>query len=1081
MSETPRPDETMIGPEDIKENAEGTVQPPAVPADSAGGTEQPAVEPPAVPAEAKTGQDAGAPAAEAKKAPLPPAKEKVQNASLKNGVIRIRKIIRRMKKKAAARSSSKAAGKTGAKSAPKKTAAKTTDKPAAKAAADTTAKAAPKRSSGTASHSGTRKRKKKLKVYNLLTMIVIFFLVLEIIAGAAGGALVSRMLEEKPKLVVDDFFSPESSHVYDMNGTLIADVGTQLRENVSYNELSEAVIDAFLATEDSRYFDHDGFDISRFTKSVFTTVKNILIGSSARQGGSTFTMQLVKLTYWQNEEAGIARSKDIEYKIQQIALARELEKETDKKSILELYLNKLNFGGTGNIRGIEMASQYYYGKSAGELNLAEAAMLAGVINSPYYYDPHNFLDYATARRNTVLSLMLRHGYIKKSEYQLAVNIKVEDTLVDPSSRRSGGTGGYAYQSYIDTAIREAEKITGQDPYSVAMEIYTYMDPDVQTVMDNIQAGYYEDVWFPDDLMEVGMISEDNHTGAIVAVGGGRNYGRGGSMLLNHATSQYKQPGSSVKPILDYALAFEYLGWATSHVVTDRPLMYEGTNIIVKNASGSYGGQMTLEYAVGNSLNTPAIQTLQEVINKAGWQTVVNYIMSLGFSQITEDSFDIGFAIGGSNLVVSCEELMAAHAVLMNGGYYIEPHTIQRIEFRSGLYEPIEPYYEPSQVLTEQAAYLAAYLMYRCVSGPYYNYMQLLQRDYPVYAKTGTTDWGDEGLEYNIPSGVAKDKWMVSETSRYTTAVWVGYEKGEKDANTYFSDEKQKANIPGYISNHILSALTDDIHPEGIPRPEGISDIQHILGTFPYASVIPGMPSSLIANGMIKSDYYNLVEPSEGTLATIYNFNVIQESADTLTLTWPAYPDAEKLEDAGNTMDISLYDAYGNMLVEAYGNRLFDYSWIYGPVRYKATLTQNGQVVGQITSDSETTTENVNLLPGIDVQACGYYGYEKSDVKSNEICVSFRAKESSRSRPDNQSTGYDSTVPDNIDGAIMYNYETAKAWSIANGVMYMEVRDTLRAGTFEVVYDTDDAEQVLAPGTDINKYNKDNIVTIYYFG
>ena len=242
-----------------------------------------------------------------------------------------------------------------------------------------------------------------------------------------------------------------------------------------------------------------------------------------------------------------------------------------------------------------------------------------------------------------------------------------------------------------------------------------------------------------------------------------------------------------------------------------------------------------------------------------------------------------------------------------------------------------------------------------------------------------------------------------------------------------------------------------------------------------------MPANLIAYGMIKSEYYNLVQPNEGSLATIYNFNVIQESADTLTLSWPAYPDPEKLEDAGSTMDISLYDAYGNMLVEAYGNRLFDYSWIYGPVRYKATLTQNGQVVGQISSDSETTTENVNLLPGIETQACGYYGYEKSDVKSNEICVSFRAKESSRGGPDHQSTGYDSRVPENMDGAIMYNYETAKAWSIANGVMYMEVRDTVRAGTFEVVYDTDDSEQVLAPGTDISQYDKNNIVTIYYFG
>ena len=137
--------------------------------------------------------------------------------------------------------------------------------------------------------------------------------------------------------------------------------------------------------------------------------------------------------------------------------------------------------------------------ASGELNLAEAAMLAGVINSPYWYDPHNYLDYATRRRNTVLYQLMNHGYITKNEYNLAMAVNVEDTLIDPMSQRAGGRA-YAYQSYIDSVIEEAEKLTGMDPYNVAMDIYTYMDPKVQQVMDDIQAGNYAEVVFPDDLM-----------------------------------------------------------------------------------------------------------------------------------------------------------------------------------------------------------------------------------------------------------------------------------------------------------------------------------------------------------------------------------------------------------------------------------------------------------------------------------------------------------------------------------------------------------------------------------------------------
>ncbi len=1009
----------------------------------------------------------------AQTAPEAPAEAKKPAPKKKRKVLRIKKKLDAARK--AVKQKEAPPAKTEAKPA-SKTAGKSEAKPAGRTGTKAAAKTASRPASKTAGRPSSKK-KKKLKIYNFLIMLLMVFLVLETVAAAAGLSMLSNMLSGKPDLVVEDFFSPESSRVFDMNGELIADVGTQLRENVSYNELSEAVIDAFLATEDSRFFEHDGFDLARFTKSAFTTVKNVLTHNPARQGGSTFTMQLVKLTYWQNDETGTTRTKDIEYKVQQIALARELEHETNKKAIIELYLNKLNFGGTGNIRGIEMASQYYYGKHAGELNLAEAAVLAGVINSPYYYDPHNFLDYATARRNTVLSLMKRHGYITDREYSLALSIKVEDTLVEPNSKRSGSGGAYAYQSYIDTAIREAEELTGQDPYTTAMDIYTYMDPSVQQVMDNIQQGVYEDCAFPDELMEVGMISENNQTGEIVAVGGGRNYGRGGSMLLNHATSQFKQPGSSIKPIIDYALAFEYLGWATSHVVTDRPLVYQGTNIIIRNASGTYGGQMSLNYAVGMSLNTPAIQALQDVINTAGWQVVVNYIMSLGFSQVSEENFDIGFAIGGSNFTVTCEELMAAHAVLMNGGYYIKPHSVRRIEFRNGMMEPLEPSYEKTSVLTPQSAYLAASLMYQAVSVNYYNYLQILQRNYAVYGKTGTTDWGKEGLEYGIPEGVAKDKWMVSETSMYTTAVWVGYEKGVKDQDTYFSNEKQRLNLPGYISNHILSALTDDKNPEPVPRPDGISDISHIIGTFPYAQPIAGMDPNLITYGMIKSDKAYLVSPDQASVSSIYNFSAVQKDANYIELNWPPYPDPDKLQTADHTMDISLRDAAGNVLIEASGNRLFDYSWIYGPIRYKARIMQNGKVMAEVSSENDTHTERVNLLPGIDVQACGYYAYANDTAKSNEICTTFRARDTVTGAVEPEApaeqTAAVPTVPP-LAGSAGENMDRAKAWAEAYNVPYREIQDPNKAGTFQVL----DADgNPAAAGTDLSLIS--GAAVVYY--
>lgn len=873
-----------------------------------------------------------------------------------------------------------------------------------------------------------RKSNRKLNKKAIWTVIVVFILIIGLIGGTVSLVYLNSKLKGKPSLEMSNLVSKESSKIYDKDGNLIADVGTQIRTNVSYKDLPESLIDAFVSIEDSRFFEHPGFDISRFVKAMIANVKAMRFA----QGGSTITMQLIKLSYFTDDDSGIGAEKNIERKVQEIALALELDKDVDKKSILELYLNKMNFGGSGNIRGVEKASQYYFGKSVREINVSEAVILAGIINRPSSYNPFRYLDLATKRRNTVVNMMVRHGYLSKKEGELLKGIKVEDILVNPDTNKGSGSQEYEYQSYIDTAISETKELTGLDPTTVPMNIYTYMDPNIQKVMDGIQAGAYEEVVFPDELMEIAMISLNNKTGEIVGIGGGRNYGNGGSLLLNHATEQFKQPGSSVKPFLSYALAFENLGWATSHVVIDRPIVYKGTSKVIKNANNTYQGQVTLESALGNSLNTPAIQTLQEVVDKVGRGAVVEYLQNLGFSKVNLDNFDIGFAIGGSNFTASALELAGAHAAIANLGNYIKPHTIKKIEFTNGS-DPIEPTYEAKTVISPGASYLTMHLMYKAVNDGYPNYMNILKRDYAVYGKTGTTDWGSDGLQYNIPQGAAKDKWMVSETSQYTTAVWVGYEKGIKDQNTYFDSKKSKLNIPGKISSIILSALTDEIKPSPIEKPEDVSTINHIIATFPYAAPIEGMDGAFITSGLIKNEFNETVSPESATVENLASFNASLSDGN-INLTWAPYPDPSKLTVAPDSIDLS-FDA-GGTWIEAYGRRIFDYTWIFGPIRYKAKIYNGSDVIGEVSSETEAITQGIDAPGGSTIKVCGYYAYENLGTASNEICNDITIQE----------TQITLTIPANN-----ASEDDVRNWVSSNGLnaAINVVNDSAKANTNEI--------------------------------
>ena len=679
-----------------------------------------------------------------------------------------------------------------------------------------------------------KKRRKFIRQQRRMRGWTIFFVIIlgfYVVLGSVGAYMIKDMTRDMPKLNVDDFIGDESSNIYDGNGNLLIEVGTYYRENVDYSQMPESLIDAFLSIEDSRFFAHNGFDLPRFTVAA---IHNVTSGDLTGQGGSTFTMQLVKNSYFSvddgDQSTSYSAGKGIKYKVQQILLAMQLEKKLNKEQIFELYVNRLNFGQ--NIRGVEMAARYYFGKNASQLNLSESALLAGIVNMPNTYNPYYYLDYATDRRNEVLNMMVYHGYITQDECDLAKSIKIEDQLV----------GEYAdievqnntYQEYIDVVLTEAQQLTGLDPYNVGMNIYTALDTNLQDLIMSIENGS-AGVTYGDDLMQSAITVLDHTNGEIVALGGGRNYGsEGGARLMNRATDMYKNPGSTMKPILPYALGFEYLGFSIDEHVPDYKYSYPGESRTVADYDRTYKGVMDIKDAVADSRNIPAIVTLQNVQDKFGTDVIVNYMHSIGFDSMDASNFHLCCAIGSETFTATVTQMAAAHGAIMNLGVYNQPHTIRSVETSSG-----DTYYPDSQnvrVLSSGSAWLSTELMRNNVDQTkYYNYMKILDRDYDVFAKTGTSDYDDSLESYGIPAGSGKDEWMIASNSKYTNAVWTGWDEAVAGAQTYFTGYKYSVNTSGNINSLLIdkeAAITSDAS-QSLTRPDDLEEVTYVQNTWPH--------------------------------------------------------------------------------------------------------------------------------------------------------------------------------------------------------------------------------------------------------
>ena len=736
--------------------------------------------------------------------------------------------------------------------------------------------------------------------------------------------------KETEDFSAERLLSGEASKIYDANGELMYTYGSDengKRENVTYEELPQVLIDAVVSAEDSRFFEHDGFDLPRIAKTFITNLASLRITG----GGSTITQQVIKQSYFPDAERTYTR------KLSEVILAIQATKEISKEEIITLYLNKIYFGRSTSSIGVAAASKYYFNKDVSQLTLPEAALLAGTLNSPSRYDPYYNLEAATSRRNVVLNLMVQHGYITQEECDLAKQVKVENMLSQSST-----TSDSSLAAYVDLVTEEVIEKTGMNPAETQMNIYTYCNQDLQRMATQMANGETYD-YTDEDLQMAGSV-QSTQDGRIVAVIGGRNYKSGD---LNKATVK-QQPGSSMKPILDYGLAYKYLDWCTGHTVEDKETTFNshGSNSWTpKNWDGSFHGSMTISEALVNSWNIPAISTFEQVLDSAGEDAVIEDMKSLGIdmSYEEENGIQLPYAIGGWAKGVSPVELAGAYATVANNGIYIESHTINYVEIVDknetvNVDQDIQD--NATQSLGEDVSFMIRETMLSYSSSGSGSYAYLSGID-NVGAKTGTS---------NTESGASKDLWMTAYTPDYTCSVWMGFEsqalKEGKNTSRYRA-------YPGKVVGDLLEYLEDNTtEKKSYPdQPDSVEQIQIVAGVYPYQSPSSSTPASSVITCWAKKGKGPTSTAAEATINNLNSFEATLNSSGTINVSFGAY-------------DTSSGTTYGTVV---YVVEVYD---------------ESNQLVHTETLSNNTGT--INYKPTGNVRVVGYYKYAELEVTSNKV-------------------------------------------------------------------------------------------------
>lgn len=760
---------------------------------------------------------------------------------------------------------------------------------------------------------GLGKIKRNIQAQGVKHIIFNTFLIIMIAIASMCLLFALYIIISAPNFDKDKLYSKESSIFYYKDGSEMARVGQANRELVSFNDLPQVYVDALISVEDSRFFQHNGLDIARFLKASFYQ----LIGRPGAGGASTLTMQLVKNHYTDDTAHGI---KGIIRKFTDIYMAVfKIENSYTKEEIIEFYVNSQWFGNDGSlnyagIEGVETASKYFFGKSISEVTLAEASILAGMYQNARILNPYTNPEGVRKRQETVLKLMVSHGYITNEEKDAVLAIPVE-SLLRSQDRIIKTTENQAVIEYIKD---EVEAKTGKSAFQTPMKVYTTIEKDKQKVLNDLENGLLDIgqgkkfTW--KEKAQEGTVVTSVKDGSVVAMSGGREYGAGG----NHRALSTRNPGSTAKPMFDYAPYIEYLNGSTGDYLFDEPYTYSNGTPIT-DADDKYEGMITLRQSLVGSRNVTALQTFQKVMASDS-SLIPNLVHKFGidFGDTLYEAHSIGGGIEASPL-----QLSAAYAVFGRGGYYIEPYVFTKV-----IYEDDTSYeYKPSKekIISEETAYMVTSMLIDAKNSIYGFPANVTGTE--IAAKTGTTNLSKDDIKnLGVPVGTIPDSWSCAYSPEYSISLWYGYDKitPEFHMNT---DEgwSARTNIMNGLAKKIFSTN------KTFSRPSGVVSVEVEKYTIPLQLPSENTPTDMRMNELFKEGteptevsqrYAKLDSPTNGR----YSVN-----GSTVTITWdkidnPRATDSEYLSTYFN-------NNYGKFAQQYYEKRISENNSQFGSIGY----------------------------------------------------------------------------------------------------------------------------------------------------
>ncbi|MGO2738872.1 MAG: penicillin-binding protein PBP1A [Streptococcus thermophilus] len=608
-----------------------------------------------------------------------------------------------------------------------------------------------------------------------------------VICVIAGGGLFAYYVSSVPKLTENKLQSTNSSRIYDGNGSLIADLGSEKRESASTDEIPIILVNAITSIEDKRFFTHRGIDVYRIMGAAINNLRH-----NSTQGGSTLDQQLIKLAYFSTNTS----DQTLKRKSQEIWLSLQMERQYTKQEILTFYVNKVYMGN--GYYGMKTAAKSYFGKELGDLSVAQAALLAGIPQAPTQYDPYANPDAAKERRNTVLNEMYEDKNISKEEYEQAKATDVSDGLLPLTNKAS-------YEPYLDNYIKQViEQVSTEanaDIYSAGLDVYTNLDPDIQKYIWNVYNSN-DYIAYPDDKFQVASTIIDVTNGRVVAQLGSRHQDENIALGTNQAVQTDRDWGSTMKPITDYAPAIEKRVYTnTGTTVYDTPYNFPGTSTPVYNWDRKYYGSISLTYAIQQSRNVTAVKALQAT----GLDYAQSFLKDLGIEypeMFYSNAISSSTTSSDPKYGASSEKMAAAYASFANGGTYYKPSYIKSIKFEDGSTKSYDS--KGVEAMSPQTAYMMNSMLKQVLTGG--TATEAYVPGTINAGKTGTSNYSDdEYYQVQKESGVYADLIVPDETfvgynTKYAMAIWTGYEN--RKTPLYGSDLNIAKQIYGLTSRYL---------------------------------------------------------------------------------------------------------------------------------------------------------------------------------------------------------------------------------------------------------------------------------------